>query len=141
MNPNSTGWGRLPRKAIASWYTEKEALRLAQLVTKYNNRGGWCHRDVLRLCHPSTNDAATSAVFKYIIKGLEEAEKSAMGEDGAMDEKVAKVIDFLRAVQEVKEMKEVNDETVAHLCRYIQSHGTPIASSPYTIQEMRLEPV
>ena len=32
-------------------YNEKESLRLAMLVTKYIQRNGWSHVDVLRLSH------------------------------------------------------------------------------------------
>ncbi|XP_006822581.1 RNA-binding protein RO60-like [Saccoglossus kowalevskii] len=46
-----TGWGRAQRRAIRKWYTEKDALKLALLVTKYKQRNGWSHRDLLRLAH------------------------------------------------------------------------------------------
>jgi 60 kDa SS-A/Ro ribonucleoprotein len=46
------GWGRGARKAVASWYTEKEPDKLAYQLVKYRQRNGWSHRDLLRLSHP-----------------------------------------------------------------------------------------
>lgn len=46
------GWGRMTRKAFASWYTEKEPTRLAHQLVKYQNRNGWSHADILRLAKP-----------------------------------------------------------------------------------------
>lgn len=46
------GWGPATRKAFAAWYAEKSPDALARQVTKYRQRNGWTHRDVLRKCHP-----------------------------------------------------------------------------------------
>ena len=55
------GWGRGLRSGFARWYNDKEPLKLAQQLTKYANRDGWTHRDILRLAHikpaTSTHDA------------------------------------------------------------------------------------
>jgi 60 kDa SS-A/Ro ribonucleoprotein len=37
---------------VGRWYTEKSARDLAYQVTKYRQRKGWTHRDVLRSAHP-----------------------------------------------------------------------------------------
>lgn len=42
-------------------------------VTKYQNREGYSHRDVLRLSHPSTKDPLLCFLFDYITHGLEKA--------------------------------------------------------------------
>ena len=47
----SKGWGRMQRTAISKWYNDKEPLHLAMQVTKYVQRGGWSHVDLLRLAH------------------------------------------------------------------------------------------
>jgi 60 kDa SS-A/Ro ribonucleoprotein len=46
------GWGKLMRSAIQSYYKETPLDRLAFQVTKYQQRDGWSHRDLLRLSHP-----------------------------------------------------------------------------------------
>ena len=70
-----TGWGRAHRKAIRKWYLEKTGRRLAFLVTKYKQRDGWSHKDLLKLSHPKvdTDHAAHGVVFKHIMKGFDEA--------------------------------------------------------------------
>jgi 60 kDa SS-A/Ro ribonucleoprotein len=43
------GWGRGLRKAVCRWYTNKSPDALAYQVIKYRQRGGFSHRDALRL--------------------------------------------------------------------------------------------
>lgn len=52
------GWGKVLRRAVAGWYEEKPAEKLAYDVIKYRQRNGWSHRDLLRLAHPSTSPGA-----------------------------------------------------------------------------------
>lgn len=61
-----TGWGRAHKKAIQNWYKQFETKpdTLARLVTKYKNREGWTHKDVLRLAHPSPEGLA----FGFILR-------------------------------------------------------------------------
>lgn len=46
------GWGRGARRAVGSWYLDKDPGSLALQVVKYRQRGGWTHADLLRLSHP-----------------------------------------------------------------------------------------
>jgi 60 kDa SS-A/Ro ribonucleoprotein len=63
------GWGRALKRAIANWYLEQPLDRLANQAIKYQARDGWSHRDLLRLAHPKTEDAARDATFKWIVGG------------------------------------------------------------------------
>lgn len=63
------GWGRALRRAIANWYTDRDVDALAYQVAKYRQREGWTHRDLLRLSHPHTDDAARRATFDWITHG------------------------------------------------------------------------
>jgi 60 kDa SS-A/Ro ribonucleoprotein len=60
------GWGRGLRRAVAEWYTSKEPDRLAYQVTKYRQRDGWNHRDLLRLSHPVFDDPQSVEVAKFL---------------------------------------------------------------------------
>lgn len=60
------GWGRALRKAVANWYTDKDAHKLGFQVLKYQQRNGWSHRDLLRLAHPETSDPGLKAIFNRI---------------------------------------------------------------------------
>ena len=42
-------------------------------ITKYQNREGYSHRDILRLAHPSTKDPLLCFLFDYITHGLAKA--------------------------------------------------------------------
>ncbi|MCX6522086.1 MAG: TROVE domain-containing protein [Actinobacteria bacterium] len=46
------GWGRGLRRAVASWYLDKDPDALAYQLVKYQQRDGWSHRDLLRLAKP-----------------------------------------------------------------------------------------
>lgn len=63
------GWGRGMRNTVASWYTEKSLDKLAYQVTKYRNRAGYTHRDLLRLSHPVPSDENRQMLYRWIVKG------------------------------------------------------------------------
>jgi 60 kDa SS-A/Ro ribonucleoprotein len=65
------GWGRGLRNAVGRWYLEKDADALAYQAIKYQSRDGWSHRDLLRLAHPSSDDAKQDAVLRWMIGGLD----------------------------------------------------------------------
>ncbi len=86
------GWGRGLRRAVAGWYTALAPDALAYQTTKYAQRNGWSHRDVLRLAHPKTKDALRNALYAYLVG------KSELP-DGATDAPWA----YLHAVRRVNE--------------------------------------
>ena len=65
------GWGRGLRQAVADWYTGKPARDLAYQVTKYQQRDGWGHRDLLRLAHPKPADPEVQAVLRWVTHGAD----------------------------------------------------------------------
>src|SRR5436190_730972 len=67
------GWGRGLRAAIAGWYNAMPAEKLAYQAVKYQNRDGWCHRDLLRLAHPKPADSDHLALYKWVTQGLDES--------------------------------------------------------------------
>ena len=63
------GWGRGLRRGIAGWYTSREVDQLALQLVKYRQRGGWSHRDLLRLAHPLTDELARRDLFDWACRG------------------------------------------------------------------------
>lgn len=63
------GWGRGLREAVANWYNAKPLDKLAYQVTKYRNRVGYTHRDLLRLSHPVSTDAERDILYRWITQG------------------------------------------------------------------------
>ena len=64
------GWGSGFRKALSQFYTSRKGLDLAMLVTKYKNREGWCHKDLLSMLHihpEMLKDDGARLVFKFIF--------------------------------------------------------------------------
>lgn len=50
------GMGRAKKNSIASWYESRDSDQLAYQVSKYRQRGGYSHRDMLRISHPEVKD-------------------------------------------------------------------------------------
>jgi 60 kDa SS-A/Ro ribonucleoprotein len=63
------GWGRGLRAAVARWYEEQEAGKLAYQAVKYQARDGWSHRDLLRLSHPKPQTESRKTVYHWITQG------------------------------------------------------------------------
>lgn len=65
------GWGSGLRKAVGSWYLSQTPEDLAYQITKYQQRNGWSHKDVLRLASPTPSSAVYDAIFRWVISGLD----------------------------------------------------------------------
>ena len=64
------GWGSGFRKALGQYYTSRRGLELAMALTKYKNREGWRHEDLLRMLHvnpAALKDDGARLVFKYVF--------------------------------------------------------------------------
>ena len=93
------------RATVARWYLERPVAQLAMHITKYQQRNGWSHRDLLRLCHVHPNKYSMTQeqkdhqlelehVLHYAVAGevmpankLEEVADQPMAEDGAPPKK------------------------------------------------------
>lgn len=108
-----TGWGRSHRRAIQAWYNEKKGKPLAIAVTKYRQRGGWSHLDVLRLSHVKPINDEVACVCKYVVKGMEECKAQFAGKGREVDEALV----FLEAVEAAKTADE------ATVVKFIREYG------------------
>lgn len=72
LSKYNSGWNNLHKRYISSWYLDKTPNELMYLVTKYNNRNNYTHRDVLRLTHPKTDNEELNNIFKYLVNKLED---------------------------------------------------------------------
>jgi 60 kDa SS-A/Ro ribonucleoprotein len=66
---DTRGWGRAMKTGVANYMRSVPVDRLALHAIKYRQRDGWTYRDVLRLCHATTDEAARSDVFNFMVKG------------------------------------------------------------------------
>jgi 60 kDa SS-A/Ro ribonucleoprotein len=129
---NLRGWGRGLRKGFSRWYNEKTPMQLAHQMTKYANRDGWTHRDILRLAHVSpatpTHDALfTNAVGKAkavdidldvaaYMSAIEELRSLDRKADGSFDSKsvkaAVKLINDFKLPREVVPTELLNERLV-----------------------------
>ena len=63
------GWGRGTRTAVARWYNDKPADKLAYQLVKYQARDGWSNRDLLRLAHPKAPSSEHDLLYRWVVKG------------------------------------------------------------------------
>lgn len=115
-------WNRGLRNAIAKWYTEKEVDDVAFQVTKYQQRNGMSHRDVLRLSHPKSTDL--EPVFRWVVGGMDALTRSAVVRKFPSGESrtdfygeivPAQLPDVIRAFEEAK--TTTSDKAMARLIR------------------------
>ena len=109
-----TGWGRAHRRAVCEWYNSKGAKQLAMAVTKYRNRNGWSHLDVLRLAHIKPANPGVACVCKYVVKGIEAAKTKYEAEN---PEECGEALTFLEVVEAAKTADE------ATLVKFIKENG------------------
>ena len=103
------GWGRGLRDAVSTWYTSRKPMTLALQVTKYQQRNGWSHRDVLRKAHPQAT-GLTNEVLQYVTQREDWWKHQGVDHNG-------EVTQFLIAVEEAKVAGE------ARLLELIADHG------------------
>ena len=65
---NFRGWGTGLKRAVAAWYNQHDERSLCYQITKYQQRNGWSHRDLLRLSHA---ELKFPVVGRYMATGAE----------------------------------------------------------------------
>ena len=66
---NMRGWGRILRRAVGKWYTDKDIKDAVYQAVKYRQRYNWTHRDLLRKAHPKAVSSAFNDFFAWVTKG------------------------------------------------------------------------
>lgn len=62
------GWGRGLRRAVGEWYQNRSDANLVYQLAKYRQRGGWSHRDLLRLSHPVPATESRRGIYRYVTQ-------------------------------------------------------------------------
>lgn len=103
------GWGRAVRRAVAGWYTNKDAEQVAYQVLKYPSRDGWAHRDALRLSHARPPSTTHDLIFRFAVKGWEAVD----GADGIDPEVMARF----------EAVRSLSDASPRDAAKVISEHG------------------
>jgi 60 kDa SS-A/Ro ribonucleoprotein len=114
------GWGPALRKAVAQWYTAKTPVdRLGYQLVKYQQRGGWSHRDLFRLAHVPMDHA----VARWII-GADNGEhtvKRYAGKRLLREDRYPALNSELPAIMQAFEQAKQAEE--ATVIRLVREHG------------------
>lgn len=128
------GWGRALRTAVSDWYAGKKPDQLALQVTKYQQRNGWSHRDLLRLSHP-TLSAELSPICRWVVGGMDGLDRTVVvrkfGDEQRTDfyyrHTADELPDLIRAFEEAKTVKTedqmvrlIREEKLVH--EHVPSH-------------------
>lgn len=105
-------WGRGLRGAVAAWYNDKPANRVAYQAIKYRERDAWSHRDLLRLSHPKAPTPEHDALYRWIVGGTE-----ALGRESAKGKTIAeeRLPSMVRAFEALR--KETDKRRIVALIR------------------------
>jgi 60 kDa SS-A/Ro ribonucleoprotein len=105
------GWGRGLRRGMGDWYAGQEAKALAYQLIKYRQREGWTHTDVLRLAHPTPENEAKGALYKWLTHRDDAA--WALADESPQDDALTLVWAFEQA-----QKATTRDEIVSLIARY-----------------------
>lgn len=96
------GWGRALRRAVADWYLDKSPQQVAYQATKYAQRNGWSHRDLLRLSKPTPPRGSDmdEVLAKIVGKGVPPLEKGLAHGNGKWGDGPG--VDYFMATEEMK---------------------------------------
>ena len=94
--------GRATKRAIAQWYIKRDLDRLQVQVTKYRQRGGWSHRDILRLVHPVAPTQEMNNLFQWVV----DREKANLSDDGKPETLQGHYIRTFEALQQARDEDE-----------------------------------
>lgn len=106
---------RMGRTAMAGWYGAKEPMALAYELTKYRQRDGVGHDDVLRLYHPKPPTEDHSALYEYTVDGCVSMETGMI-----LATKQRDWLDYYGAVIEIGKTESAERAAVL-----ISEHGLP----------------
>jgi 60 kDa SS-A/Ro ribonucleoprotein len=91
------GWGRGLRNAFGAWYNDKTPLQLAHQLTKYANRDGWTHADVIKLAHIHPATPTHDSLFSDVM---------GRAKDVTIDLDVAEYMAAIDAIKRSTDVKE-----------------------------------
>lgn len=120
------GWGKSLKAAVANWYTALPPEKLAFQVMKYQSRGGWSHKDLIRLTHVRPTDPVARAVLGWAVYGAEAASKQTVvrkSKAGSRTVEYPPLAPLPAQLAAFEEMKGVTD--AARAARLILDHRLP----------------
>src|SRR5574343_134220 len=106
------GLGARTRALINKWYTQSPK-DVAYQVTKYRQRGGWSHRDVLRKTHPKPTTPFQDALYKNLVSGT--ADFQTLPQQNEQE-----ALNYLQVVDEVRRATDTS-----RVCKLVADYKLP----------------
>lgn len=113
------GFSSGAKRAVVRWYTQRSPHSLAYQLTKYKQRGGWSHRDVLRLTKPAGYDPESTLegyLFAYMTGSVPAEDVLVPGIRNSH------TYDYLTAVRRLADLDETG---VPEACLLIEKYHLP----------------
>ena len=114
MATQMRGWGNLLKEAVRYWYQQLGARQMAFQVTKYQNRAGWSHLDVMRLARPLKLEDQDHKVLYDVVNGKYDTEYPETP-TGA----------YLQAIASIRQSNAKKNKDVDALIATVQEHKLP----------------
>ncbi len=89
--------GTVSRRAVANWYASKSIADVVYQTTKYANREGFTHRDVLRLVHPKATNKTQNDLYGWLANKRE------------LDDLTSSEFSLLHIIEDVKQAHAVGN--------------------------------
>ena len=105
-----SGWGNGAKRAVSRWYNDRSVADLVFATTKFKQRDGWSHKDVLRLAHPKPASKDHNTLYQFLTKG-----KLEINETQVDDLKAFERLEATDAIHRVSSVEEV--------CEIVQKHN------------------
>ena len=102
------GIGKIPKFAIGDWYKEKSDDQLAYQVTKYQNRSGWTHRDVLQKIHWGLN----TPLYRWITRNQMDARENFGGKHKSAFGELPHIIQGYEVAKDLSNSQSATDKDV-----------------------------
>lgn len=131
------GWGRGLRRAFGKWYNTKPIEKLAMQAWKYKQRGGFSHRDVLRLSHPMTDDMTRNKIFEYMTHPSESELTKGLPryKNGRIKGTGTPVLDQIAAAEEVLHLQGSDSATVRKAVKLITDYRLTHEAIPSQLKQ------
>lgn len=120
------------KRALAKWYTNRSPKSLVNQLVKYQSRDGWSHKDVLRVCHPVTDDHNKNSALRWAVGkslGLSTGPEFGSGISVSVDDPLA----MIWAYEGVK--KAFTENEVVQL---VTKYSLPLEAIPTEKQTQRV---
>jgi 60 kDa SS-A/Ro ribonucleoprotein len=125
------GWGHGLRKAIAEWYTSKEASNLAFQLVKYQSRDGWSNKDLIKLSHAQASNSASNLALRWATRGFTPfenkkfPEKSEKWSQSELEKTYQEQVEFIWAYEQMKRATSENE-----VISLVQKYRMPLEAVP-----------